>query len=48
MTEPHDPLRQVNYLQQCLSNDKKPLARVYRIRRFPVPWTALAGLSEIA
>ena len=25
MTEPHDPLRQVNYLQQCLSNDKKPL-----------------------
>ena len=24
------------------------LARVYRIRRFPVPWTALAGLSEIA
>ena len=26
----------------------RPLARVYRIRRFPVPWTALAGLSEIA
>ncbi len=25
MNQPHDPLRQVNYLQQCLSNDKKPL-----------------------
>ena len=26
MIHPHDPLRQINYLQQCLSNDKRPLA----------------------
>jgi len=25
MNQAHDPFRQVNYLQQCLSNDKKPL-----------------------
>ena len=25
MIQFHDPLRQVNYLQQCLSNDRKPL-----------------------
>ena len=25
MTQPHDPSRQVNYLQQCLSSDKRPL-----------------------
>lgn len=25
MTQRHDPLRQINYLQQCLSNDKRPL-----------------------
>ena len=25
MIHSHDPLRQVNYLQQCLSNDRKPL-----------------------
>lgn len=25
MTPSHDPFRQVNYLQQCLSNDKRPL-----------------------
>ena len=25
MTQPHDPFRQIDYLQQCLSNDKRPL-----------------------
>ncbi|MCP5489433.1 MAG: hypothetical protein H7A43_12385 [Verrucomicrobia bacterium] len=25
MSQAHDPFRQINYLQQCLSNDKKPL-----------------------
>ena len=26
MTHAHDPLRQINYLEQCLSSDKRPLA----------------------